>query len=434
MEEKMITQSKHINIYDNLIAPIFFSVFRRSSIRSFWTLSLIFCALVFGQQNVLAGVDDLRGQWQFTVEGLPEYPNLIVFVNDLGPATNGENENVYVATGCMEMPATGVLTPMSMQATDKGNEIYDLNILSTVYPNPFVIQFLGSASVNESSVVDDKAAGSFRTEKKQGTWSAVHHDRRRTECPPVDEIPPPGLTFNADVLVGQLLRNGVVETESTILDATTNIVSTRMLVEQPDGTKITVPPFTDVFSPNVDFITQFRYLKLEVGVTPPSGGVHTFTLLDALSNPIAGTTKTDVWTACLADPPKDVSWEVKSNLDIDLSWSPVSSVPGFDPPNGQGYYQIELSGGSYGANVIRSPTHIVPWDDFGGTIAAGTPDGFDYGKALSQLDNDIYLLAVISFSLPAPGTAGQRIECQSREIQEFLTVNKQEASITITKP
>jgi hypothetical protein len=56
---------------------------------------------------------------------------------------------------------------------------------------------------------------------------------------------------------------------------------------------------------------------------PQSLGNHTytFTLLDALGNPIPGTTTTDVWTDCLITAPSNLEGVVQQN------WAQILSFP-----------------------------------------------------------------------------------------------------------
>jgi hypothetical protein len=211
-----------------------------------------------------------------------------------------------------------------------------------------------------------------------------------------------------------------------------------MRVDRPDGTSVVVPFYTDIFSPDVDFISQFRYLENYDG-DPTSGEPYTFTLLDALDNPIPGTSQTDVWTGCLTNPPRSLAANVLGNLDIDLSWTPVAEVPGFDPADGVGFYQIcigpwDFEGGTtYGANGIASPTHIIPWNGFGGW-APGFPDGYDNGSALSELEDGNYELLVEAFSQPDPANPGRGHECAVKDYAENLYFNKMGESITFFTP
>lgn len=288
-------------------------------------------------------------------------------------------------------------------------------------------------------VPDDVASGEVRTEFLEGgAWAGTHHDRRRPHCPPLDEIPPPGLEFGGDVYSRREYEGDILTGPSTILEGYTNIVSSGMRVERPDGTVVDVPSYTDIFSSDVDFISQFRYLE-GYGGDPISGGVYTFTLLDALGDPIAGTTRTDVWVGCLTGVPRDYVAVVTAELDIDLSWNAVPVVPGFDPDNDIGFYQIGIwpsdfdTDTYYGANGIASATHLIPWTSFGGD-APGSPDGYDRGDALIELDNGNYQVSVEAFSLPAPGNPGGGLECAVWDHAEWLYFAKAEASIVFFTP
>lgn len=388
------------------------------------------------------GVDDLRGRWEFVVWGLPDEPlPFDMFINDLEPDPDSKSGNDYLAVGCMRSPDTGVMTPMSLRAADLGGGDYDLSLLSTVVPppsdgEPYVIQLLGTVETNGRGVPDDVAGGTIRTGWFEGgEWSGAHHDRRRTKCPPVDEIPPPGLYFHGDVYVHHGYEGDTVSHEAYLLEAYTNIVSTGMQVILPDGTVVIVPFYTDIFSPGVDFVSQFRYLESHPG-DAVSGEPYEFTLLDALGDPIAGTTRTDTWTGCLTyPPPRALIGSVTPGLDIDLSWNPVPSVPGFDPANEIGFYQIgiwpwEWEGDTqYGANGIKTPNHLIPWER-GSDWPEGVPNGWDRGDVLSELDNGDYQLQVEAFSEPSPDNPGTGLECAVWDSAENLFFTKSEEGIT----
>jgi hypothetical protein len=285
-------------------------------------------------------------QRAFTVTGLNNQPlDLEVFINDLG-LDPSNRENFYVAAGCLQTAGSNATAPLSMQAIDQGNGHYALTMLGTVVPasqgQPFVVKFIGTAITDNRGVNNDEASGTVSASFANGNWSATHHDRRRTDCPPV-EIPP--LNFWADVRAHHNLLNGNLTEIRTILEGQTDIVSSGMLVKKPDGTTVIVPFYTDIFSPNVNFITQFRYVipfNQADAHDPIVGQPYTFTLLDVLGNPIPGTTKTDVWTACLITPPQNLNATVTSSLDIHLAWDPVPSAPGFNPASGIGFYQIDV--------------------------------------------------------------------------------------------
>lgn len=364
-------------------------------VRILGTLALLLSLVPAG--SVLAnppnGVDDLRGRWEFVVSDFAEEPlSFDIFINDLAPDPDSQTGNEYLAVGCMGSPGVDAIAPMALRATDKGDGVYKLSILSTVVPpgdeKPFVIQFLSTVFTNGSGVPDDVMEGSIRTDFFEGgELSATHHDRRRTKCPPVGDIPTPGLYFRGDVYVHHAYWGEDLDVIFNVLEGYTNIVSSGMRVERPDGTVVIVPYYTDIFSPQVDFISEFRYLETSAG-DPISGQPYTFTLLDALGDPIPGTTQTDVWTGCVTyPPPRNLNPVVTAELDVNLSWAPVPVAPGFDPANGIGFYQIftwpDFEGEtSYGANVISSPNHLIPWAGFDGW-APGWPDGFDNGASSS---------------------------------------------------
>jgi hypothetical protein len=419
-------------------------------VRILIVLALILCVLP--TWSALAkppnGVDDLRGRWEFIVSDFgghaPVPLPFDIFINDLEPDSDSEIGNEYLAVGCMNSPDVDATTPMALHATDLGGGVYDLSLLSTAVPSgddePFVIQFLGTVYTNGSGVPDDVAAGYIRTDFFQGgEWSGTHHDRRRTHCPPVDEIPVPGLYFSGDVYVHHGYEGDTVVHRTTLLEAYTNIVSSGMRVDRPDGSSVIVPSYTDIFSPHVDFISQFRYLENYEG-DPISAEPYAFTLLDALGNPIPGTTQTDVWTACVTyPPPRNLDAIVTPQLNIDLSWDPVPTVPGFDPANEMGFYQIGIwpwdfeGDTTYGASGIAIPNHVIPWASFGGW-APGFPDGADFGAALSELDNGSYQLEVEAFSQPDPANPGGGLECAVYDFAEKLYLAKTDTSVTFFIP
>jgi hypothetical protein len=202
--------------------------------------------------------------------------------------------------------------------------------------------------------------------------------------------------------VGHNFFGGQLTGSFTQLEGFTNIVSTGMLVQWPGGSARVIPFFTDIFSRQADFISQIRYLDSDPGNADTSGP-YTFTLLDALGDPIPGTTQTDFWTACTQGMPVHFNPVVTPGLDIDLFWDVVPIAPGFKPAVGEGFYQIELYAEPFvpeilfGAHDIGVANHRIPWNDFGGD-APRFEDGRDGGLALSQLDNGDYHVEVMAFS------------------------------------
>jgi hypothetical protein len=386
------------------------------------------------------GVDPIRGRWDFLVSDLSSEPLLFnVYINDWQPDPDGEPGTEYLAAGCMRSPDSGAMAPAALHAMEVGGGIYELNLLSTVVPEtdvPFTIRFLGLVETNTSAVKDDIATGEFLTSFiNDGQWTATHHDRRRTKCPAVVDIP--DLDFEANMTVHRAFQGDTISARLTNLGGRTNIVSFGMRVESPDGTTIDAPYFTDVWTPDVDFVTVFQYLTSFPG-EPIAGEPYLFTLLDVLGNPIAGTTRTDVWTECLQGPPRNYAATLTSDLDIDLSWDTVFPVPGFDPANDIGFYQLAAPSDNgtdsfFGASNISVANHIIPWASFGGS-APGYPDGDNIGQALSEFEDGNYVIVVWAESMVAPGNPGVGLECATVDLDAQLYFTKAGDSIEFYTP
>jgi hypothetical protein len=187
----------------------------------------------------------------------------------------------------------------------------------------------------------------------------------------------------------------------------------------------------------VNFSDNFRYAGAFSGL-PVSGGAYSFTLLDAVGEPIPGATITDIWLACLVDAPRNVSATVDAG-GILVAWEPVMPVPGFDPSGSPslGFYQIELSseiggGSAYGANGIHTIFHLIPKAGFSG-FAPGSPDGNDFGNSLLELADGTYGFSVIAFAQAAPGSVAGGLECQVRASAERIRLEKTDAAFTIIR-
>jgi len=268
-------------------------------------------------------------------------------------------------------------------------------------------------------------------------WEGTHHDRRRKNCPAA-EIPP--LDFWYDVRAQRELVNGqVVENLSRhALEGDTDIVSTGMLVQRPDASKVFPPPtISDIFGPDVDFISRFAYSGGGEG-DPMVGPSYSFTLLDANGEPIPGTTRLDEWTACLQDAPANVSAELQEQpRGIIVNWDQVGETDGFQPSQGVGFYQVTIEAVNasglflYGANLIGSNNHFIPYEDFN-PGAGGFPDGYDFGDSLGELPGKReYRIKVWSFSEPPSSSQGVNLECEVTEATEAEIFTKEsDGSIT----
>jgi hypothetical protein len=373
------------------------------------------------------GVDHLRGRWDGVIQNLlgADQPFRLL-LDDFGLDPNDPQAVLY--GGCMSV-GDGSFAPVSARVVILGNEQFDMTLYATAGGS--IIKMEGPLETFAPSVTDDTAFGKWKTADEGGDWAAIHHDRRNPKCPAVEIGDDLYFRAGVNAIVG--IHPDESRDEGNTLEGFSNIVSSGMQVELPDGNNLVVLFFTDLFTPNVDFINEFRFLESYPGL-PIVGGIYKFTLLDVFGQPIEGATMEDVWYACTVDAPRNVAATVDST-GMQVTWYAVTPGPGFDPSGSPplGFYQIELysAGGSeYGANSIHSPVHIIPLASFGG-VAPGSPDGSDFGKALSELDDGVYFFDVISFSEGVPGSDSVGLECQIRAYAEQIRFKKSDSKITI---
>jgi len=355
-----------------------------------------------------------------------EFP-LSIFVNDL---VFRPESNDFVAAGCMETMVSGGIAPLSLRATPIGPNDFEVTILSTVEPTdnqPFVIRLIGTIRAYGSGLPDDTAGGNVFSQLSQtGSWEGYHKNRQRKNCPPA-QIPP--LQFRVDVSAQPTFAGANIVSNPTWLDSDGTVVAAAMKVRAPDGEVIIVEPYTDIFSPQIDFISRFRFAKLVNKA--PIFGVYTFDLLDATGNVIPGTTRTDTFTQCrLNGGPKSLS-AVFENNDIRLSWVGPSTVPGFDPINNVGFYDIvsSMNGTKYASNLITHNYHYIPWANFE-EGSHGSPSGYDYGLSLSELPDGTYVVFVMAHAVPAPTDQGNGLECNAYDTNELFYFTKNNGLIT----
>jgi len=378
-----------------------------------------------------AGVNQLRGRWDGTIVNL--YGNDQPFHLLLGfGATDPEDAQAAFYTGCISIGRRAPYAPVSARVVTIGAGDYELTLYGTDSGSGDVIKLDGSIQLLGASVRDDSAGGTWQTPGQQDAWWATHHDRRQVRCPRVRVGG--DLWFDAGVTGVIGLDDQETPNPSFNFHGDTNIVSGGMLVVSPDGSSNVISFFTDVFSPDVDFIDQFRYLEGYNGSLPEAGGTYTFTLLDVFGNPIPGATQTDTWYGCTMDAPRNVN----ASVDLDgiwVTWDAVAAAPGFDPSSGLGFYQIELypdagGGAGYGANLILTTGHLIPYASFGG-IGAGYPDGNDFGFSLSELEDGLYSFDVISFSEAPVDEPNVGPECQIRSWVEQVHFEVSAGVVTI---
>lgn len=391
-------------------------------------LLLVLPTITAGAKNS-NGVDDLRGQWVFawTLEWGETPLPLHLFVNDIEP---GQEPNTYLAAGCMRSPYSGAMMPLSLSAEyNPTNNTYSLIIYSTFVPSegfgpPYLMRFDGNFEVKRSGVSDDLAYGSFQSGIGPGTWQGSHHDRRRVKCPPVDTG---GQRLDMDVYAHKNLAAEPGQDVSTVLEGRgIQIVSSAMRVTAPDGQVYLAPFYSDIFSPGVDFVNEFRFVYDGQGAPVP--GLYNFVLLDVFGNPIPGTETQDTWTMCRNEAPTALTPVQNPTLDVTLSWTGVTTIPGEFDPGARGFYQIAIHptngpGAEYGSNGISSTSHLIPWNVFE-PGSAGTPDGFDVGTGLGQFGDGDYVMRLMAFYEPNPTWGGFGLECDVTNSAENFLMTK----------
>lgn len=392
----------------------------------FAILALIFIPLASVHAAAPYGVDHLRGRWDGAINGFDgrEEP-IVLMLKKYG--ADPSSSDTFVYNGCMKVGG-GVYAPVSVRAVALADEKFDITIFGTAFGQ--VIKMTGLVFTNGARVTDDLASGVWQTAWQAGDWSAYHHDRREPKCPLVNLNGE--LWFHGDTYSAVGFSSNGERGEDSILEGFTNIVSSGIRVDMPGGGTMVIPYYTDLFSPNADFITEFRYLGMFNGL-PVSGGTYSFTLLDLFGQPISGATSTDIWMACPQDAPRNVEASLSAE-GLEMTWDAVPPVSGFDPsgPTPLGFYQIEvgspIGGGNFGAGGMQTNSHLIPFAGFGG-FAPGFPDGMNFGNALLELADGTYRIDTIAFST-AVHTGGFGLECQIRSWSEQVYFDKLGNTIT----
>ena len=383
-------------------------------------------------EAIESAITALPGTWQLTGDflqpGKPAQLNLLITAVEPDP----QDESLYLATGCMQTGESQGWAPLSMQAIHKREENrYEMTILSTLIPlapveQTPIIRLIGIAEKSATASSIHAASGTSYSSLGEVAWQGEHLTQGVSECP----------TEYAEVLVFRgLLDNHRDSAYSPPLDFTyfnsieTNIVAARMQVEAPDGQVYLVEHYTDIFTPSVDFIENFRFAASIDGLPIPSEP-YTFTLLDILGRPIAGAESQDVYLSCDHQAVTDLSASFLKDAYLELQWQAPPLIPGrFDPQNGNGFYQITLEpypwkpqGQSYGAEASFT-THQVPWLPFT-PGSPGMPEGTNFGVSLSELDDGEYAFMVGAYDNFEPVSGSDGWDCRVEDSRQRLIITK----------
>ena len=402
------------------------------------------------------GVDLMRGAWGGSLtlpDGSERQINL--YFNEFVP--DPDNPGYMKGSGYFsnnemdgQKRSKAPALPMMAQRLDTSDGTFELVILATFLipsempePRTTVLKLVGQAATGASDgVADDAMAGTWYAKGPggaivEGPWSAIHLDRRSVRAVEVDlEDPTLDLFFHVDAYAA-LSGPGTVPPDErdacTILGVMSNIVMDSVRVTRPDGTSLILPPYTDVFSHGVDWVTLFRFSTCDHG-RPVAGGTYTFTALDAVGDPIPGVERTDVWVGVEApDPPTNVAASVVADGML-VTWNDVPIVPGsFEPAADPqlGFYQMGIwsvapEGESvYGASHIAIPSHLVPKDK------ADFVPGQDHGLSLDEMADGTYQLSICVHSVALEGSAGHGFEYNNSDPGESIFFQISGGVITI---
>jgi hypothetical protein len=218
-----------------------------------------------------------------------------------------------------------------------------------------------------------------------------------------------------------------------ILDIATNVIMDSVRVDLPGGRSIIIPRYTDVFSPDVDWTTLFRFSTCEPGM-PVAGGEYIFTGLDVAGKPVPGARDSDIWLGVEPpDPPTNVRTQVTED-GILVSWDGSPVIKGSFEPAAEpqlGFYQlwidrVETGETVYGANHISASLHLVPRDK------ADFVAGEDWGLSLDGMEDGTYRIAASALSIAPAGSSGRGFEYNSFDLGQAITFTIRDGQITIT--
>lgn len=366
--------------------------------------------------NVGNGVDVFRGAWGGTLTA----PTVEVQINlyfTSCVAVSVENGQ-YKASGYFTYDPVGGPKRASTQALPMiafiqqiDNKHYDLTIFANVITGESqpaqIIKLTGQASFGKNAVTDDSINGNLVTNDAAGIvvaeFSLTHLDRRNIS-PTQLVVPQPSLDFICKIGVS-FDCYGYVPGEDRVphyaFDFLSNIVMDSAKVIFPDGTTLILKPYSDIFTPGVNWITSFRFHYYLNGL-PIQDQPYTFIALDVEGNPIPGVTGTVTWTGIAPpDPPQNIQAQPTSE-GLLLTWSAVNVIPNsFDPEAGIGFYQIVLNNQetwvmTYGA-IVQQPYHIIPYNQ-------GDMTEQDLGIALSQMPDGVYSFMVNAWTKEPNGS------------------------------
>ena len=382
---------------------------------------------------------DLLGIWDNRLDFLnaaPEELSEISFhLNQFEQSTN--DSSVFNGTGCMLNSDLGTTMPLSFQATyNESLSNYGVIIMSTFIDSgadfeASLIRFQASISPGSPSTVESSAEGDFTTGTTSGNWSGTRQSLEKTEC-----IFESGMDafFYADLYIHKITEVSP-PMYGTFLDVGTTLAVSSVQVEDPDGKIISLDSYADFWTPDVDFVTEFRFLA-NIESEALQDRPYVFTFYDILGEPIEGAVFTDKYGGCEYGNPTNITIELilENNLppQVHLSWdSPVILTENIEGNS----YQIILHAETeqmdvYGAEGVLETTHILPWETFESGVQ-GFPDGSDYGVSLGSLEDGIYKITVGAWFLGNEDNGERGSNCSVYDNREDLVIEISDGNLII---
>lgn len=351
-----------------------------------WSGETIFLPLMMWPLQE-GGVNRLIGHWNCSLTDFDtsDAPLVMVF-NSF--QLNSSSTNTYVGAGYAAFGENAVLAPMAAQAVDKGAGVYVMTIQGTsvIEGEAQVFELAGTMDVDPADIAQHLGNGTWRTDDGTGECLCGHADRSAEQGPPVNTIP--GLFIEGPLVTSIVDCDGYSCRTSTDFDLYTNVASAGANVVPPDSSAVELDPYTDIFSPGVNFVDEFRFSN-RIDGTPSTEPTYTFHLFDPLGVRIPGASVDETWSGCAIEPPRNhvATPPGGTSTSITLSWSAVVNADD---------YQVEIgndNGVVYGGGEVKTTSHVIPWAGFGGD-APGSPDGRDIGKSLDQLAEGEYHIQV----------------------------------------
>jgi hypothetical protein len=331
-------------------------------------------------------------------------------------------------TGCMMNVTQDFILPLSFQAI-RNEEVdsFNLVILSTLFdehgePAALPIRLVGTFS-------GEDAEGSFANQNLQGSWTGNRESDNFNDCLRIAEM---------DSLVTGDLHTVKDATDEnprfdTSIEVNTVLPVGKIVAETPDGQEIVFEAYSDMWTPQVELESNYRFLADFEGEPLVGANNYSITLYDILGEPIPGALIFDGYSGCEYSGPRNVVLSLVGDNDLQLSWDRPELAEAIEGVSYQiSFTNISLGEPSFGASDVMDLSHIIPWDTFE-PDSIGKPDGTNYGIPLSAFVDGDYEIATSAFFPSQDETASLGSECAVFDNSENLIIEIRDGNILLTE-